>query len=63
MTIDIDYKKIKTTPYEFDKKVMETASDDLFTRNEKGKPVRLNKEVYEQAAMSILYKIYGESNE
>ena len=49
------------TPYEFDKKIIETTGDELFIRNESGKPVRLNREVYQIAASRLLEQLYGET--
>lgn len=51
----------KLTPYEFDKKIIETTGDDLFIRNELGKPVRLNRDVYQIAASRLLEQLYGET--
>ena len=51
----------KLTPYEFDKKIIETTGDDLFIRSESGKPVRLNRDVYQIAASRLLEQLYGET--
>lgn len=51
----------KLTPYEFDKRIIETTGDDLFIRNESGKPVRLNRDVYQIAASRLLEQLYGET--
>ena len=40
---------------------IETTGDDLFIRNELGKPVRLNRDVYQIAASRLLEQLYGET--
>ena len=51
----------KLTPYILDKKMIETTGDDLFIRNESGKSVRFNRDVYQIAASRLLEQLYGET--